>query len=244
MGFVDLIDSPLGELALVGDDEALTGLRLPAAALHGIERDACSPRAKPLAAVREQLSSYFAGELTEFDLPLALRGTPFQRRIWAEVARIPYGETATYGELARRIGAPNAARAVGAANARNPLAIVIPCHRLVGADGGLVGYGGGIDAKRFLIALESGVAGRRTYTLIGADGRPYSSPLPGTLGGHRRNKVYGRLDCAGAKRWIAKGHYVKQRVFFRDEPTAIAAGFRPCAGCMPDRYRAWKAARD
>ena len=81
------------------------------------------------------------------------------------------------------------------------------------------------------------------YTLLGADGKPYESPEPGTLGGHRRTKVYGRLDCAGAARWIAKGHYVKHRVFFADEPTAIAAGYRPCAGCMPERYREWKAGR-
>ncbi len=80
----------------------------------------------------------------------------------------------------------------------------------------------------------------RTYTLIGADGSAYESSAPGTLGGHRRTKVYGRLDCAGALRWIAKGHYVTHRVFFADEPTAIAAGYRPCARCMPDEYRAWK----
>ena len=84
----------------------------------------------------------------------------------------------------------------------------------------------------------------RTYTLIGADGLPSESSAPGTLGGHRRTKVYGRLDCAGALRWIAKGHYVNHRVFFADEPTAIAAGYRPCARCMPEEYRAWKAARD
>ena len=80
-----------------------------------------------------------------------------------------------------------------------------------------------------------------TYTLIGADGKPYESATPGTLGGHGRNRVYGRLDCPGALRWIAKGHYVAHRVFFADEATAIAAGFRPCAGCMPDEYREWKA---
>ena len=83
----------------------------------------------------------------------------------------------------------------------------------------------------------------KTYTLIGDDERPYPSPAPGTLGGHRRNKVYGRLDCAGARRWIAKGKYVQHRVFFLDEPTAIAAGYRPCARCMPAEYRAWKNAR-
>ena len=81
------------------------------------------------------------------------------------------------------------------------------------------------------------------YRLVGPDGREYESSEPGTLGGHRKNKVYGRLDCAGAARWIAKGHYVKQRVFFADEATAIAAGYRPCALCLPAEYRAWKAAR-
>ncbi len=79
------------------------------------------------------------------------------------------------------------------------------------------------------------------YRLIGADGKEYPSEVPGTLGGHRKNKIYGRLDCAGAARWIAKGHYVKQRVFFADEATAIAAGYRPCAGCLPEAYREWKA---
>ena len=83
----------------------------------------------------------------------------------------------------------------------------------------------------------------RTYTLVGADGRPYESPVPGTLGGHRRNKVYGRLDCAGAQRWIAKGKYVRHRVFFIDEAAAIAAGNRPCARCMPEQYRAWNDAQ-
>ena len=78
------------------------------------------------------------------------------------------------------------------------------------------------------------------YTLIGADGKQVLSEMPGTLGGHRKNRIYGRLDCAGAARWIAKGHYVKQRVFFADEATAIAAGYRPCAGCMPAEYKAWK----
>ena len=81
------------------------------------------------------------------------------------------------------------------------------------------------------------------YRLVGTDGVEYESPTKGTLGGHRKNKIYGTLDCAGAARWIAKGHYVKQRVFFADEATAIAAGYRPCAGCLPEKYAAWKAAR-
>jgi hypothetical protein len=87
------------------------------------------------------------------------------------------------------------------------------------------------------------LSSERTYKLIGADGRPYESTTPGSLGGHRRNKVYGRLDCAGALRWIAQGKYVRHRVFFADEATAVAAGYRPCARCMPAEYRTWKASR-
>ena len=87
------------------------------------------------------------------------------------------------------------------------------------------------------------MAERKLYRLIGPDGSEVVSPVPGTLGGHRRNKVYGRLDCVGARRWIEKGHYVRHRVFFADEATAVAAGYRPCARCLPDEYRAWKAAR-
>jgi hypothetical protein len=138
------------------------------------------------------------------------------------------------------VGRPRAVRAAGAANGRNPIAVVIPCHRVIGAGGALTGYGGGLGRKRLLLDLE---ARSRTWTLIGADGRPYESPTPGTLGGHRRSKGYGRLDCPAALRWIAKGHYVRHRVFFADEPTAVAAGYRPCAVCMPSRYAEWKAAR-
>jgi hypothetical protein len=83
----------------------------------------------------------------------------------------------------------------------------------------------------------------KTYTLIGADGKPCQSPAKGMLGGHKKDKIYGTLDCQGAKRWIAKGHYVKQRVFFADEQTAIAAGFRPCSGCLPEKYKEWKASK-
>ncbi|MGH2741092.1 MAG: Ada metal-binding domain-containing protein [Thermoleophilaceae bacterium] len=92
-------------------------------------------------------------------------------------------------------------------------------------------------------ALGSAECARIAYTLIGADGKPYESPTPGTLGGHRRSKGYGRLDCPAALRWIAKGHYVKHRVFFADEATAVAAGYRPCAVCMPERYAEWKRRR-
>jgi methylated-DNA-[protein]-cysteine S-methyltransferase len=229
----DTVGSPLGELLLTGDGRALTGVYMDGAPGAGWRRDP--------AALREaaaQLRAYFAGELRDFDLPLAPRGTPFQQEVWAALREIPYGKTITYAELAAAVGRAGAARAVGAANGRNPISVVIPCHRVIGAGGALTGYGGGLGRKRLLLDLE---AARRTWTLIGADGKPYESPTPGTLGGHRRSKGYGRLDCPAALRWIAKGHYVKHRVFFADEETAIAAGYRPCAVCMPERYRQWKA---
>jgi methylated-DNA-[protein]-cysteine S-methyltransferase len=107
-----------------------------------------------LAEARAQLSAYFAGERTTFDLPLAPVGTPFQQRVWGELRRIPYAETVSYGELANRLGSPGASRAVGLANGRNPIAIVVPCHRVIGADGTLTGYAGGLERKRALLDLE------------------------------------------------------------------------------------------
>ena len=230
----DTHESPLGELLQVGDGRALTGLYMDAGPEPGWERDP--------AAFREaagKLGAYFAGELREFDLPLAPRGTPFQQEVWAALREIPYGRTITYSELAAAVGRASAVRAVGAANGRNPISIVIPCHRVIGAGGALTGYGGGLRRKRMLLDLE---AASRTWTLVGADGKPYESATPGTLGGHRRSKGYGRLDCPAALRWIAKGHYVKHRVFFADEATAVAAGYRPCAVCMPERYAEWRSA--
>ena len=113
-----------------------------------------------LGEARRQLTEYFAGARRAFDLPLAASGTPFQRRVWEALRRIPYGETISYGELARRIGKPTASRAVGAANGRNPIAIVVPCHRVIGADGTLIGYGGGLPVKEALLALERRAAHR------------------------------------------------------------------------------------
>jgi methylated-DNA-[protein]-cysteine S-methyltransferase len=103
----------------------------------------------------DQLQAYFAGELREFDLPLAPRGTPFQLDVWAAVSRIPYGRIATYSEIATEVCSPAARRAVGAANGRNPLAVIVPCHRVIGAAGALTGYGGGLDRKRALLDLEA-----------------------------------------------------------------------------------------
>jgi methylated-DNA-[protein]-cysteine S-methyltransferase len=231
----DTIESPLGELLLVGDGHALTGLYMDGAPGADWQRDPGAFRA-----AGDQLRAYFAGELREFGLSLAPHGTPFQQEVWAALREIPYGETISYAELAASVGRAGAARAVGAANGRNPISIVIPCHRVIGAGGALTGYGGGLRRKRLLLDLEGK---RRTWTLIGADGEPYESPTPGTLGGHRRTRGYGRLDCPAARRWIAKGHYVKHRVFFADEATAVAAGYRPCAVCMPERYAEWRAAQ-
>ncbi|MGW7489825.1 methylated-DNA--[protein]-cysteine S-methyltransferase [Streptomyces sp. NPDC054786] len=152
-----LDDTPVGPLTLVATGEALTGLYMtdqrhrPPQETFG---DPADPGGPPFAAAIAQLRAYFRGELTTFDLPLALRGTPFQRRVWAALCAIPYGETLSYGQLAERLGVPTAARAVGLANGRNPVGIIVPCHRVVGANGSLTGYGGGLDRKRRLLAFE------------------------------------------------------------------------------------------
>lgn len=151
-------DSPLQPLLLTSDGAALTGLFL-VAHKNGPEVEAAwvqNDEAAPFAEAKRQLAAYFAGELTAFDLPLAPTGTAFQRRVWDELRRVPHGQTVSYGELARRIGSPNACRAVGAANGRNPLCIIVPCHRVVGANGKLIGYAGGMPRKETLLALERG----------------------------------------------------------------------------------------
>jgi methylated-DNA-[protein]-cysteine S-methyltransferase len=146
-----ILDSPIGELMITGGPEGLTGLHLP-----GRHPDPGGARedAGAFAAVREQLEGYFAGERTTFDVALAPRGTQFELRVWDALREIPYGTTTTYGELARELGIPRGARAVGLANGRNPIAIVVPCHRVIGADGRLAGYAGGLERKRALLALE------------------------------------------------------------------------------------------
>jgi methylated-DNA-[protein]-cysteine S-methyltransferase len=115
----------------------------------------------PFAAARQQLAAYFAGDLTEFDLPMDMEGTDFQRRVWQELRRIPYGHTVSYAELARRVGNAKACRAVGLANGRNPIGIIVPCHRVIASDGGLGGYGGGLERKNWLLDHERDVARRR-----------------------------------------------------------------------------------
>lgn len=153
--YVHTTPSPIGELTLIGDGAALTALCLPT---HR-HRPPVAPDARTDPAlfheVVAQLEAYFAGERQDFDLPLAPRGTAFQQQVWEALRAIPYGATTSYGELAAAIGNPAAVRAVGLANGRNPLPIIIPCHRVVGADGSLTGYGGGLEAKRALLELES-----------------------------------------------------------------------------------------
>jgi methylated-DNA-[protein]-cysteine S-methyltransferase len=147
---VTILDSPLGEIAVAGDGDAVTGLWFtPPPALLDAERDDVG-----FGRVARQLDEYFAGRRREFDVPVRLDGSPFERRVWREVRAIPYGQTASYGEIARRIGRPGAARAVGLANARNPVCVIVPCHRVVGADGSLTGYSGGLERKRALLTLE------------------------------------------------------------------------------------------
>lgn len=154
-----LDDTPVGPLTLVAADGALTGLYMTDQR-HRPPQETFGPRADPddapFAETRAQLRAYFRGELTAFHLPLAPRGTPFQQRVWTALRTIPYGETTSYGRLAARLGAPAAARAVGLANGRNPIGIIVPCHRVLGANGSLTGYGGGLDRKRRLLAFERG----------------------------------------------------------------------------------------
>lgn len=151
--------SPLGELTLVAEGDGLTGLyfegqrRRPSQEALGAREDNGFEEA------RRQLDEYFAGRRTRFDLRLAARGETFQQRVWKLLEEIPYGETRSYGQLARELGGPALAQAVGAANGRNPLCVIVPCHRVVGADGSLTGYAGGLERKRLLLDLEESAAG-------------------------------------------------------------------------------------
>ncbi len=189
-----VVDSPVGPITLLATDDRLTGLYLserrypPAAAQFGTPQFGTpqfgapqfgapqfgAPHDGPFAAAAAQLSEYFAGRLTSFDLPVTMTGTSFQRLVWSALQDIPYGTTVSYGELAAAIGRPSAARAVGLANGRNPISIIVPCHRVVGSDGSLTGYGGGLERKRYLIALE-----RRVTARGGPAARPASDPATG-----------------------------------------------------------------
>lgn len=148
------VDSPVGMLTIAGSGGALGHVVLAHAAHPPRDRSGWVEAPRAFGDVVAQLEEYFAGTRTTFDLVLRPTGTVFQRRVWDALSRIPYGETRTYGEIAEAIGQPGAARAVGLANGRNPIAIVVPCHRVIGADGSLTGYGGGLDVKRALLDLE------------------------------------------------------------------------------------------
>jgi methylated-DNA-[protein]-cysteine S-methyltransferase len=154
--FYTTFDSPVGPLLLMSDGTSLTGLHTdndkhrPAIRSEWIHDDGTTPFAQTIA----QLQAYFDGGLTDFELPLAPQGTEFQMKVWRELCNIPFGETISYGELARRIGRPSASRAVGHSNARNPISIIVPCQRVIGSDQSLTGYAGGLDRKRALLEHE------------------------------------------------------------------------------------------
>jgi methylated-DNA-[protein]-cysteine S-methyltransferase len=156
------IDSPIGTITLVADDDALVEVHLPdeKSSSLTVAEDTTPAEHKVLAQAASELSEYFAGDRLEFDVPVAPHGTAFQLAAWQALRTIPYGETVSYGEQARRLGDRNLARAVGAANGRNPLPIVVPCHRVVGANGHLTGFGGGIECKAWLLDHERSVRQR------------------------------------------------------------------------------------
>ncbi len=148
-------DTPIGELLLAGEADALSMIGFPQGAMRRDPEADWIYSEEPFGAVREQLAEYFSGERKDFDLPLALRGTEFQVSVLEALQGIPYGETTSYGAIAKQIGRPKAVRAVGAANGRNPIPIIVPCHRVIGSSGDLTGFGGGLDTKAALLRLEA-----------------------------------------------------------------------------------------
>jgi len=149
------LDTPIGELLLAGEDDALAMIGFPKGSMRRDPEPDWIYNEKPLANARQQLEEYFAGSRKDFELPLKLNGTEFQVKVLKALQKIPYGETVSYGEIAKRIGKPKAMRAVGAANGRNPIPIVVPCHRVIGSGGDLTGFGGGLDTKEALLRLEA-----------------------------------------------------------------------------------------
>lgn len=168
------MDSPLGTLEIEAEAGAITSIGF-------VEGEPTTTTDPLLTQAVTQLDEYFRGERDGFDLPLAPRGTPFQHRVWSELERIPFGTTLSYGELARRVGDPKASRAVGAANGRNPIAIVIPCHRVIGADGSLTGYAGGVERKEALLRREGGVQYLRNSPRMRSVCTPSSPPRPTSI---------------------------------------------------------------
>lgn len=151
--------SPIGDLILVAEDGALREIRFTAGPRPEGPPDDAKEDRRPLECAAAELGEYFAGVRREFDVPLAPQGTPFQERVWAALLEVGYGRTATYADIARAIGSPKSVRAVGLANGRNPIPIIIPCHRIIGSDGSLTGYGGGLEIKRKLLELEGAMPG-------------------------------------------------------------------------------------
>jgi methylated-DNA-[protein]-cysteine S-methyltransferase len=178
------VDSPVGPLLLCGDGDALTGVHFQAGP-HPLQPPAAWRKdAAPFAQALVQLGEYFAGTRRAFRLHLAPEGTPFQLAVWRELRAIPFGETRTYGELARRVGVAGGARAVGLANGANPLPIIVPCHRVIGADGSLTGFGGGLYIKRALLSHEGAACVADLFpeppvrATVAADSRSAPSGLP------------------------------------------------------------------
>lgn len=170
-----VVPSPIGALTLTGDEAGLQGIFFADARAEAL-RASCVEDDRPLEAAVCQLEEYFAGRRTAFALSFSARGTAFQRRVWRALSDIPFGSTCSYAEIARRVGAPSAARAVGAANGKNPLPIVVPCHRVIGADGSLTGFGGGMERKRWLLDFEASRAGATTPSPVARQSAP-SQPL-------------------------------------------------------------------
>lgn len=164
----DNLPTPIGELRLVADEQGLREVWFETGRHRREPAPSWVHSPQVLAFARTQMEEYFAGTRQVFDLPLHPIGTPFQRRVWDELARIAYGATISYGELARRIGQPQAMRAVGAANGRNPLPLVLPCHRVIGSNGSLTGFGGGLPVKRFLLAMEEAIARGDLFGVAGS----------------------------------------------------------------------------
>jgi methylated-DNA-[protein]-cysteine S-methyltransferase len=190
--FYSHIDSPLGRLFVQGDGQFVTGLFMPQ---HKGWRgpDAAWQRSDAsFTAVRAQLAEYFAGERQQFDVPLKLAGTPFQQNVWRELVRIPFGTTITYAQLAERVGKPTASRAVGATNGRNPISIIVPCHRVIGANGKLTGYAGGLDKKQWLLAWERRATAAEPRNLFDAVGTSLADLSDSDLSDSRRPSIPAR----------------------------------------------------
>jgi methylated-DNA-[protein]-cysteine S-methyltransferase len=167
------IDCPLGRMFAQGDGQFVTGLFMPRHKRWRGPDASWRQSDASFAAVREQLAEYFAGERQQFDVPLKLVGTAFQLRVWQELVRIPFGTTISYARLAQRLGKPTASRAVGHANGRNPISIIVPCHRVIGADGKLTGYAGGVDKKQWLLAWERRATSAEPGNLFDAAGKSH-----------------------------------------------------------------------